>query len=46
MEEEFIKNQERFKPQEENKVKERVNVDEIRGTLFNVGTLYEISLCK
>ena len=32
MEEEFIKNQERLKPQDENKEKERLKVDEIRGT--------------
>jgi 26S proteasome regulatory subunit T2 len=32
MEEEFIKNQERLKPQDENKEKERQKVDEIRGT--------------
>jgi 26S proteasome regulatory subunit T2 len=31
-----------LKPQEENKVKERVKVDEIRGTPLNVGTLEEI----
>lgn len=42
MEEEFIKNQERLKPQEENKEKERLKVDEMRGTPINVGTLEEI----
>ena len=42
MEEEFIKNQERLKPQEENKEKERLKVDEMRGTPMNVGTLEEI----
>jgi len=42
MEEEFIKNQERLKPQEENKEKERVKVDELRGTPLNVGNLEEI----
>jgi 26S proteasome regulatory subunit T2 len=42
MEEEFIKNQERLKPQEENKEKERLKVDELRGTPLNVGNLEEI----
>lgn len=42
MEEEFIKNQERLKPQEENKEKERLKVDEIRGTPITVGSLEEI----
>lgn len=42
MEEEFIKNQERLKPQEENKQKERLKVDELRGTPLNVGNLEEI----
>eukprot|EP00347_Sterkiella_histriomuscorum_P010230 403377096 len=42
MEEEFIKNQERLKPQEENKEKERLKVDELRGTPLTVGTLEEI----
>lgn len=42
MEEEFIKNQERLKPQEETKQKERLKVDELRGTPLNVGDLEEI----
>ena len=42
MEEEFIKNQELLKPQEESKQKERMKVDEMRGTPMNVGTLEEI----
>merc|ERR1712166_1708186 len=42
MEEEFIKNQELLKPQEENKQKERLKVDEMRGTPMTVGTLEEI----
>lgn len=42
MEEEFIRNQERLKPQEENKEKERLKVDEMRGTPMTVGTLEEI----
>lgn len=42
MEEEFIKNQERLKPQEEHKEKERLKVDELRGTPLTVGTLEEI----
>ena len=42
MEEEFIKNQELLKPQEESKQKERLKVDEIRGTPMCVGTLEEI----
>ena len=42
MEEEFIKNQERLKPQEENKEKERLKVDELSGTPLNVGNLEEI----
>jgi len=42
MEEEFIKNQELLKPQEESKQKERLKVDEFRGTPMTVGTLEEI----
>jgi 26S proteasome regulatory subunit T2 len=42
MEEEFIKNQELLKPQEESKQKERLKVDEMRGTPMTVGTLEEI----
>ena len=42
MEEEFIKNQELLKPQEETQQKERLKVDEMRGTPMTVGTLEEI----
>ncbi|KAJ8310966.1 hypothetical protein KUTeg_011480, partial [Tegillarca granosa] len=42
MEEEFIKNQERLKPQEEKQEEERTKVDELRGSPMSVGTLEEI----
>jgi len=42
MEEEFIMNQERLKPQEERTQEERSRVDDIRGTPMTVGTLEEI----
>jgi len=42
LEEEFIKNQERLKPQEEKEEEERSKVDELRGTPMSVGTLEEI----
>merc|ERR1712044_50826 len=42
MEEEFIKNQERLKPQEEKQEEERSRVDELRGTPMSVGNLEEI----
>jgi len=42
MEEEFIKNQERLKPQEEKHEEERTKVDELRGTPMSVGNLEEI----
>ncbi|CAG5124138.1 unnamed protein product, partial [Candidula unifasciata] len=42
MEEEFIKNQERLKPQEEKHEEERSKVDELRGSPMSVGTLEEI----
>jgi len=42
MEEEFIKNQELLKPQEEKHQKERLKVDEMRGTPMTVGSLEEI----
>lgn len=42
MEEEFIANQERLKPQEERNQEERSKVDELRGTPMHVGTLEEI----
>ncbi|XP_060578670.1 26S proteasome regulatory subunit 4-like [Ruditapes philippinarum] len=42
MEEEFIRNQERLKPQEEKHEEERSKVDELRGSPMSVGTLEEI----
>jgi 26S proteasome regulatory subunit T2 len=42
MEEEFVVNQERLKPQEDKNVEERTKVDELRGTPMHVGTLEEI----
>ncbi|PSN42691.1 26S protease regulatory subunit 4 [Blattella germanica] len=42
MEEEFIRNQERLKPQEEKIEEERSKVDDLRGTPMSVGTLEEI----
>ncbi|KAI9325883.1 P-loop containing nucleoside triphosphate hydrolase protein [Zopfochytrium polystomum] len=42
MEEEFVQNQERLKPQEEKNQEERSRVDELRGTPMTVGTLEEI----
>ena len=42
MEEEFIKNQERLKPQEERQEEERSKVDDIRGNPMAVGSLEEI----
>lgn len=42
MEQEFIQNQERLKPQDEKKEKERVKVDELRGTPIDVANLEEI----
>lgn len=42
MEEEFIRNQERLKPQEEKNEEERSKVDDLRGTPMNVGNLEEI----
>lgn len=42
MEEEFIQNQERLKPQEEKSQEERAKVDELRGTPMGVGTLEEM----
>merc|ERR1712136_690448 len=42
MEEEFIRNQERLKPQEEKQEEERSKVDDLRGTPMSVGTLEEI----
>jgi 26S proteasome regulatory subunit T2 len=42
MEEEFIQNQERFKPQDEKKQDETSKVDDIRGTPLAVGSIEEI----
>jgi len=42
LEEEFIRNQERLKPQEEKAAEERMKVDELRGTPMSVGNLEEI----
>ncbi|KAL4112199.1 hypothetical protein QTP88_016033 [Uroleucon formosanum] len=42
MEEEFILNQERLKPQEERNEEERSRVDDLRGSPMSVGTLEEI----
>lgn len=42
MEQEFIKNQELLKPQDENKEKERFKVDQLRGSPLTVGNLEEI----
>merc|ERR1711988_294618 len=42
MEEEFIKNQERLKPQEEKNEEERSKVDDLRGTPMSFGSLEEI----
>ncbi|XP_062516838.1 26S proteasome regulatory subunit 4 [Corticium candelabrum] len=42
MEEEFIQNQERLKPQEEKHEEERTKVDELRGSPMAVGSLEEI----
>uniref|UniRef100_A0A182XE25 AAA+ ATPase domain-containing protein n=1 Tax=Anopheles quadriannulatus TaxID=34691 RepID=A0A182XE25_ANOQN len=42
MEEEFIRNQERLKPQEEKIEEERSKVDDLRGSPMSVGTLEEI----
>lgn len=42
MEEEFISNQERLKPQEEKNEEERSKVDDLRGTPMSVGSLEEI----
>jgi len=42
MEEEFIRNQERLRPQEEKNEEERTKVDDLRGTPMSVGNLEEI----
>ena len=42
MEEEFVSNQERLKPQEERNEEDRSKVDELRGSPLSVGTLEEI----
>jgi 26S proteasome regulatory subunit T2 len=42
LEEEFVVNQERLKPQEEKEKEERSRVDDLRGSPMNVGNLEEI----
>mmetsp|Transcript_16475 Transcript_16475/g.39201 ORF Transcript_16475/g.39201 Transcript_16475/m.39201 type:complete len:449 (-) Transcript_16475:564-1910(-) len=42
LEEEFIQNQERLKPQEEKTQEERSKVDELRGTPMSVGSIEEM----
>jgi 26S proteasome regulatory subunit T2 len=42
MEEEFLTNQERLRPQEERNQEDRTKVDELRGAPMNVGSLEEI----
>ncbi|KAK9817116.1 hypothetical protein WJX72_009792 [[Myrmecia] bisecta] len=42
MEEEFVQNQERLKPQEERNQEDRSKVDDLRGSPMNVGSLEEI----
>merc|ERR1711959_302554 len=42
MEQEFIQNQERLKPQEERQEEERSKVDELRGSPMSIGTLEEM----
>ena len=43
MEEEFIRNQERLKPQEEKIEEERAKVDDLRGTPMSVGRYGDLS---
>ena len=42
LEEEFVQNQERLKPQEDKAAVERTQVDDLRGSPMGVGTLEEI----
>eukprot|EP00181_Compsopogon_caeruleus_P004966 CAMPEP_0184683980 /NCGR_PEP_ID=MMETSP0312-20130426/13398_1 /TAXON_ID=31354 /ORGANISM="Compsopogon coeruleus, Strain SAG 36.94" /LENGTH=439 /DNA_ID=CAMNT_0027136749 /DNA_START=126 /DNA_END=1445 /DNA_ORIENTATION=- len=42
MEEEFVANQEKFRPREQRTEEERLQVDELRGSPMGVGTLEEI----
>jgi len=42
LEQEFIQNQERLKPQDENKEKEKKSIEELRGLPLNVANLEEI----
>merc|ERR1712061_104877 len=42
MEEEFIRNQERLKPQDEKNEEDRSKVDDLRGSPMSVGNLEEI----
>lgn len=41
MEQEFIENQEKLRPQEKNADEERTKIDELRGTPMSIGTLEE-----
>ncbi|OUM70702.1 hypothetical protein PIROE2DRAFT_65732 [Piromyces sp. E2] len=42
LEEEFVQNQERLKPQDEKNQEERTRVDDLRGSPMNIGSLEEI----
>jgi 26S proteasome regulatory subunit T2 len=42
MEEEYVTNQERLKPQEERNEEDRSKVDDLRGSPLSVGTLEEL----
>jgi len=42
LEEEFVQNQERLKPQDERNQEERTRVDDLRGSPMNIGSLEEI----
>lgn len=42
MEEEYVANQERLKPQEERNEEDRSKVDDLRGSPLSVGTLEEL----
>lgn len=42
LEEEFVQNQERLRPQEDKDAEERTRVDDLRGSPMGVGTLEEI----
>lgn len=42
MEEEYVTNQERLKPQEERNEEDRLKVDDLRGSPLSVGSLEEL----